>query len=137
MDGEHGSTQPPDFLFILEKSLATTLGCEFLRQALKLNAFPVSRPALLKPLTRVERTDGLMAVPKHVSPTTDDPLAYVLFALKHEGADLQVLAEALPRIDPGTLLAELCCSPSGVYIRCEQFMGAPLTDLPEIVRTNT
>lgn len=117
--------------------MATTLGYEFLRQALKLSAFPVPRPALLKPVTRVGQTDGFLAVPKHVSPATDDPLAHVLFALKHEGTNLQILAEALPRIDPSALLAELRRSPTGAYIRTAcylwgQFTGQQLADLPEI-----
>lgn len=113
------------------------LGYEYLRQALKLSAFPVERPALLKPVTRVEQTDSFLAIPKHVAPATDDPVAHVLFALKHEGTNLQILAEALPKIDPASLIAELRRAPTGTYTRVacylwEQFTGKQLTDLPDI-----
>lgn len=113
------------------------LGYEFLRQTLKLSAFSIERPALLKPVTRVEHTDTFLAIPKHVAPATDDPLAHILFALKHEGTNLQILAEALPRVDPASLIAELHRAPTGTYIRAacylwEQFTGKQLTGLPEI-----
>ncbi len=93
------------------------LGYEFLRQTLRLSGFAINRPALLKTVTRVERADTFLAIPKHVAPATDDPVAHVLFALKHEGTNLQILAEALPKIDPGTLLAELRRTPTGAYTR--------------------
>jgi fido (protein-threonine AMPylation protein) len=113
------------------------LGYEFLRQALRLSTFPVERPALLKPVTRVEQTDAFLAIPKHVAPVTDDPVAHLLFALKHEGTNLQILAEALPKIDPASLIAELRRAPTGTYTRAacylwEQFTGKQLTNLPEI-----
>lgn len=113
------------------------LGYEFLRQILKLKAFQVQMPALLKPVTRVEKADTFLAIPKNVAPATDDPLAHVLFALKHEGTNLQILAEALPQIAPASLIAELRGAPTGSYTRVacylwEQFTGKQLTDLPEI-----
>lgn len=113
------------------------LGYEFLRQSLKLSAFPVEHPALLKPVTRVERSDTFLAIPKHVAPATDDPLAHVLFALKHEGTNLQILSEALSKINPATLIAELQHAPTSAYTRIacylwEQFTGNQLTGLPDI-----
>jgi len=113
------------------------LGYEFLRRSLALSAFPVAKPALLKPVTRVEQTDSFLAIPKHVAPLTGDPVAHLLFALKHEGTNLQILAEAMPRIDPAALVAELRRTPTGSYVRVacylwEQFTGRTLADLPEI-----
>lgn len=113
------------------------LGYEFLRQVLALSAFPAERPALLKPVTRVEQTDTFLAIPKHVAPATDDPVAHILFALKHEGTNLQILAEALPKIDPASLIEELRHAPTGTYTRTvcylwEKFTEKQLTDLPEI-----
>jgi hypothetical protein len=95
----------------------TPVGYEFLRQTLQLTAFAPRCPALLKPVTRVEPTDGFLAIPQNVAPDSDDPLEHVLFALKHEGTDLQILAEALPKIEAGSLLAALRRSPTGAYIR--------------------
>ena len=115
----------------------TPVGYEFLRQTLQLTAFAPRCPALLKPVTRVEPTDGFLAIPQNVAPDSNDPLEHVLFALKHEGTDLQILAEALPKIEAGSLLAALRQSPSGGYIRTacylwEQFARERLTELPEI-----
>ena len=113
------------------------LGYEFLRQSLQLTAFAPKLPALLKPVTRVEPTDSFLAIPRNVAPDSDDPLDHVLFALKHEGTDLQILAEALPKIEAGSLVAALRRAPTGAYIRTacylwEQFARDRLTDLPEI-----
>lgn len=113
------------------------VGYEFLRQSLHLSAFAPDRPALIKPVTRIELGDSFLAIPKNVAPRSDDPVEHVLFALKHEGTDLQVLAEALPKIDPGRLLTELRRLPTGAYTRLacylwEQFTHERLTALPEI-----
>jgi hypothetical protein len=93
------------------------VGYDFLCQSLRLTAFPPERPALIKPVTRIEPTDTFVAIPRHVAPDTDDPVEHVLFALKHEGTDLQILAEALPKIDAASLLAALRRLPTGAYIR--------------------
>jgi hypothetical protein len=61
------------------------VGYEFLRETLELGAFEFERPALLKPVTRIEPADTFLAVPKHVAPDSADPLEHTLFALKHEG----------------------------------------------------
>ncbi len=92
---------------------------------------------MLKPVTRIERIESHLAIPRHAAPPTGDPVAHLLFALKHEGTNLQILAQALPRIDPAGLLAELRASPTGAYIRTacylwEKFSGRELTDLPPI-----
>lgn len=114
-----------------------TMGYEFLRQSLSLSAFPVKNPAIVRPVTRVEVTDSILSIPKQVAVSTDDPLAHVLFALKHEGTNLQVLSEALPKIAPSSLISELRRSPTGAYARVagylwEHFTGKQLTGLPEL-----
>ena len=114
-----------------------TIGYEHLRVALGLSAFPLPRPALTKPVTRVERTPTFLAVPAHVAPTTDHPLDHILFALKHEGVNLQVLAEALPCLPAEALLAQIQRTPNGGYIRMacflwEAFTGRQLEGAPAI-----
>ncbi|EQD39191.1 filamentation induced by cAMP protein Fic, partial [mine drainage metagenome] len=114
-----------------------TVGYQFLRESLGLNVFAPERPAMVKPVTRVEPTDGFLAIPRNVAPESDDPIEHILFALKHEGVDLQILAEALPKVEPSALLSEARRLPSGTYIRVachlwEQFTGKQLTELPEI-----
>ena len=117
--------------------MATALGYEFLRDTFRLSAFPPARPARVRPVTRVVTDAQGLAPPRAVAPTTNDPLDHLLFALKHEGTNLPILAEALPRLDPTTLWAALRRSPTGAYIRItcylwEQFSGRTLEDLPSI-----
>ena len=115
----------------------TAIGYEYLRTTLRLSAFQIPQPALIKPVTRVERTPGFLGVPGHVAPQTERLLDHVLFALKHEGVNLQVLAEALPRLPPEDLLAEIQRTPNGGYIRMtcflwETFTGKTLEGTPNV-----
>lgn len=115
----------------------TPLGYEHLRQHLGLTAVEPARPALLKPVTRIVREATHLAIPRQVAPASDDPLAHLLFALKHEGTNLQVLAQALRHIEPAALVDELRKAPNGTYIRIacylwEAFHEAELSDLPPI-----
>ena len=114
------------------------VGYEYLRTHLALNAFPLRRPALVKPVTRVEQTPTFLAIPASVAPKAEaNPLDHVLFALKHEGVNLQVLAEALPRILASDMLAAIQATPNGSYVRTacylwEFFADTTLDGIPEI-----
>lgn len=113
------------------------LGYEHLRAALKLTAFPLDRPARLRPVGRVLATIDALQIPASVAPKSEDPVEHLLFALKYEDLNLQVLAEALPLVSGGALLERLHEAPTGQYIRkaCylwEAFNGQTLTDLPAI-----
>ena len=114
-----------------------SIGYEYLRAQLALASFPVGHPVRIRPVSRVLDTPDELQVPKLVAPKTDQLLDHLLFALKYEGVNLQILAEALPKIPGGDLIARLRESPTGVYIRkaCylwEWFAAAELTDLPSI-----
>lgn len=114
-----------------------SVGYEFVRELLKLAVFPPARPAAVRPVTRIERSTDALAVPAHVAPPTDAPLSHLLFAIKHEGIDLQILASALPRISSEDMHAELRSAPNGQYIRIachlwELFAGRSLGDRPDI-----
>lgn len=100
----------------------SVVGYEFLRQHLALAALPPRRSAKVEPVTRVLRSPDSVAVPPAVAPTSRDPLAHLLFALKHEGTDLAILVEALRKIPTAPLLAELRRTPSGIYIRQACFL---------------
>jgi hypothetical protein len=111
------------------------VGYEHVRQRLQLPVFPLDRPAVVRPVTRVEPRHDEIAVPAHVAPAGDDPLDHLLFALKHEGTNLQVIAAASARIEPAALLAALRATPTGGYIRklcClwERFTQRTLEGLP-------
>lgn len=113
------------------------VGYEYLRQHLGLNAFAPARPALVKPVMRLDPNPGFIGVPAVMAPTDGDLLGHVLFALKHEGTDLAILAEALPHVDAAHLLDELRLTPSGKYLRIagflwEAFTATELPDLPPL-----
>jgi hypothetical protein len=97
--------------------------------------FPVERPAAVRPVTRIENRSDELAVPASVAPPGDDIVEHLLFALKHEGTNLQVIAAACPHLAPQRLLEALLATPTGGYIRklCrlwERFTGRQLGDLP-------
>lgn len=111
------------------------VGYEHLRQHLRLSAFAPLQPALIKPVLRIDASDAFIAVPAAVAPANDDLLGHVVFALKHEGTNLQVLAEALPHLDAAQLVAALRATPSGKYLRIagylwEALLGRQLDGLP-------
>jgi len=96
---------------------AGSVGYEFLRERLGLSAFEVTRPAVVKPVTRVQPEAQFLAIPSYVAPASDDPLDHLLFALKHEGTNLQVIAQVLPHLPAERLLDSLRAAPTGGYIR--------------------
>lgn len=98
------------------------IGYAFLVETLKLKVFPIQRPAAIRPVTRIEPLGRELAVPQRLAPPAGDCCAHVLFALKHEGVNLGVLAQALPLIPAATMLAELRKAPSGAYIRKACFL---------------
>jgi len=53
------------------------VGYEYLRQSLRLTSFSPERPALIKPVTRIEPTDAFLAIPRHVAPDTEDPAEHL------------------------------------------------------------
>ncbi len=113
----------------------TVVGYEWLRQTLGLRVFAVQRPAVVRPVTRIEHLADELAVPVSVAPQGSDVVEHLLFALKHEGTNLQVVAAACAHLAPAHLLSALRGAPSGGYIRklCylwEHFTARQLTDLP-------
>jgi len=70
------------------------IGYEFLREQLSLSAFASARPARIANVAKVVQGDVFLEVPASVAPATKELLAHLLFALKHEGINLQILAQA-------------------------------------------
>lgn len=113
------------------------VGYEWLRRHLSLSAFEIERPARVRPVTRIMPAEGLLAVPAHVAPTEGDVLEQMLFALKHEGTHLQVLAQAMPHVPVDRLRTLLAQTPNGRYVRVlahlwEAFMAQPLVERPPV-----
>lgn len=75
-------------------------------------------PAFVDPgLSAVRGQNDELHVPPAVAPSTQDPLAHLEFALKHQGTELEVLQAALGRIAPELIQGRLDASPNGKYIR--------------------
>jgi hypothetical protein len=115
----------------------TAVGYQYVIDQLSLQLIPLARAAALRRVTRVEALGGILAIPGHLAPPPD-VLHHLLFALKHEGTNLQVLAGAAPHLAPADLLAELRRTPTGRYIRTlcfawEKLTGKSLEDLPAMM----
>lgn len=98
------------------------LGYSYLHSHLRLTAFEPPIQAKLGSVTRVTAAGSSMLVPAQVADKTQTLLDHVLFALKHEGVNLQVLAQALPMVPASQMLAGICEAPSGAYIRVACFL---------------
>jgi hypothetical protein len=119
----------------------TMVGYAFVQQALNLMALPPQRPAVVKPTLRIEENLDHVAVPTamlaRMGLEAGDPLAHLLFALKHEGVNLGILMEALSKISGNALLAEIHRAPGGAFARraCylwEEANGTALDDAPAV-----
>lgn len=113
------------------------LGYAHLHSSLGLSAFEPDRPARTAAVTRVTPSADAVLIPAHVAPQSDDMLAHLLFALKHEGVNLQILSQALQKIPAPAMVDAIEAAPSGVYVRSacflwEAFNAQALPDLPAI-----
>ena len=125
-----------------EEKMAEFVGYEFLRDRWHLPVFPIVRPARVAPVTRVTAQADMLLVPSGVAPSTNKPLDHVLFALKHEGTNLQVLAEIMPHITDEDIGQAVWARPNGCYVRVaaylwEHFAGMRLADIPSITASTT
>lgn len=102
-------------------------GYAWLQESLRLSSFPLRRPARVQPVTRIEQIGETLAVPANVAPAPDDLLGHLLFALKHEGINLAILAQALPQIPAAAMEAEFERAPNGIYIRKACFLREAFT----------
>ena len=93
-----------------------SIGYEFLRAQLGLAAFALVHPARVRPVSRVLDTLEELQVPRLVAPKTDLLVDHLLFALKYEGIDLQILAEDRRRRSdcPVARVADRRVHPQGV-----------------------
>lgn len=96
---------------------AQPVGYDFLATTLATGAFTVDHPARVGPVTRITQQSDSLLVPAAVAPGTNDPLAHLLFALKHESMNLQASVIALKKIAPADLAAAFTRMPSSRYVR--------------------
>ena len=98
------------------------VGYSKLKNQLNLSAFEPQRPSRLASVTSVTPTLSALLIPAKVAPKQDSPLSHLLFALKYEGINLQLLSQALRKISAQEILAVIRESPTGVYIRTACFL---------------
>ncbi len=98
------------------------VGYASLAERLELHTFPLKREARVMPTTRIHLTGDMLAVPASLAPAQDDTLGHLLFALKHEGIHLSLLAQIMPHVPAEALAAAFEATPSGIYIRKACFL---------------
>ncbi|WP_431023344.1 Fic family protein [Halomonas sp. H5] len=92
------------------------VGYAYLHERLRLGVSPPVRPARVRPVTRIVALEEELAVPMERAPA-GDLLSHLLFALKHEGVELAILAETLPQLSPEGLIEAIQAAPNGIYLR--------------------
>lgn len=93
------------------------VGYAYLVQTMQLAAIPLKRSAVVKPVKRVTLIGDMLSVPPSVAPAEGAMLEHIQFALKHEGINLTVLAQALRRIPAHEVLAVWQAAPTSTYAR--------------------
>jgi len=111
------------------------IGYEQLLSRISLRMPPLDRPARVKPVTRIEVIEGVLAVPKNVAPADGASLlVHAQFALKHEGVNLAILHEAMRLVPAQDMAAALGEQPKAAYLRRLAFIwekaNASELDLP-------
>jgi len=104
-----------------------TVGYAHLCEVLDLKIIAPSRVAMIKPVTRITLIGTCLAVPAAVAPAHAALFEHVLFALKHEGVNLAVLAQVFERLGPEPFLVALADSPNGAFIRKACFLWEGFT----------
>lgn len=111
------------------------IGYEFLKEKLGTCAFPQERSTRVASVSKITALANMLAVPAQVAPASDAPLEHLLFALKHEGLQLQAAMLALKKMDDRCLGQAFEKSPSSAYLRQICFLwelanGKSLDGLP-------
>ena len=94
------------------------IGYAFLKTQLQLAVFePKVVAELNTSVTRLIRKNNLLLVPTRYRLPSDDIVGHILFALKHEGINLQILSESLRHVSEESLLNCITPKLSGTYQR--------------------
>lgn len=93
--------------------------------SVKALAPPVS--AEVRAVTRKELIGSAVAIPANMAPAKDDLLGHILFALKHEGTELAILAQVLPLIAEPELRQAYDAAPTSQYLRKACFLWEHFT----------
>ena len=103
------------------------VGYNRLLQESTVKTLPPARLAEVRAVTRKEVIGQTLAVPASMAPAADDLLGHILFALKHEGVELAILAQCLPLITEPELRAAIEASPTSQYLRKAAYLWEHFT----------
>ncbi len=92
------------------------VGYAYLIECPEVKALTLHSSARIMPVTKRQKIENTLAIPATLKPA-DILLDHVLFALKHEGLNLQVIAQVMPLIKEADILKSYEASPTGKYIR--------------------
>ena len=98
------------------------LGYQWLCETLPIDAFPYARPARIDSVSRVTETQEALLIPIHVAPAQNTVIDHVLFALKHEGVNLQILSQTVLHISEKAMYQTVLSTPSSRYVRILGFL---------------
>lgn len=94
------------------------VGYAYLKDKLHLGVFDPKITAELNPsVNSFVRKDALLLVPTRYQLPPEDLVGHILFALKHEGINLQILSEALRHISEDAIVSAIADKLSGIYQR--------------------
>lgn len=92
-------------------------GYAYLASQEGISAFTPSVTAEVRSVRRKEMIGNTLAIPAAMLPPEGDILAHVMFALKHEGINLQILMQAMRLVPEDQMLVAYSQSPTGKYLR--------------------
>jgi len=95
----------------------TVVGYARLAQLPEVKAKPPEIVAEVRPVRRLDTAAGILMVPSRMAPDKEDVFGHIMFALKYEGINLQILSQALPLIPEIKMREEFDNSPNSQYLR--------------------
>lgn len=95
----------------------TRVGYARLCELQGVNAIQPLIKAEVRSVTKKEVIGDTVAIPSSMAPDPDDVAGHVLFALKHEGINLQILSQTITLVSEQEMLLMYHDSPTGIYVR--------------------
>lgn len=93
-------------------------GYSYLRGAFRTTSLSLGSEAVVSSgVNKLVRTDSQLLVPPRMAPADGDTLAHLVFALKHEGINLEILSQVLAKLDSSLLQEALDDKPSSAIYR--------------------
>lgn len=107
----------------------TKSGYEYLIELFDLKVSGVTRPCSVdSKLTAASRQENSLSIPLSMVVQSTKPVDHVVFALKNQGVQLEILQAIMLRLDPSEIQTALNQSPNGRYLRQIAFLFEQFTE---------